>query len=75
MSAEAEEGAEAAQSSSALESAYQDRVRRDLRRNYIAHLCHGLLGQTGFRLLNAPTFLPAYLFALTGGELAIGIAP
>jgi MFS family permease len=74
VSAEAEEGAEAAQSSSALESAYQDRVRRDLRRNYIAHLCHGLLGQTGFRLLNAPTFLPAYLFALTGGELAIGIA-
>lgn len=56
------------------ESAYQARVERDLRRNYAAHLCHGLLGQTGFRLLNAPTFLPAYLFALTGGELAIGIA-
>jgi MFS family permease len=58
----------------AAESAYQQRVRADLRRNYIAHLLHGLLGQTGFRLLNAPTFLPAYLFMLTGGEFAIGIA-
>jgi MFS family permease len=68
--------AEAASSESAAsaESAYNAQVRRDLRRNYIAHLCHGLLGQTGFRLLNAPTFLPAYLFMLTGGELAIGIA-
>ena len=56
------------------EAAYQQRVRRDLRRNYVAHLCHGLLGQTGFRLLNAPTFLPAYLFQLTGSELAVGIA-
>ncbi len=56
------------------EDAYQEQVRRDLRRNFTAHLCHGLLGQTGFRLLNAPTFLPAYLFMLTGGELVIGIA-
>jgi MFS family permease len=58
----------------AAESAYQEQVHKDLGRNYFAHLCHGLLGQTGFRLLNAPTFLPAYLFAITGGELAIGIA-
>lgn len=58
----------------AAESAYDEEVRRNLPRNYLAHLCHGLLGQTGFRLLNAPTFLPAYLFALTGGELAIGVA-
>ncbi len=56
------------------EDAYQEQVRRDLRRNFTAHLCHGLFGQTGFRLLNAPTFLPAYLFMLTGGELVIGIA-
>jgi MFS family permease len=56
------------------ESIYQAQVLRDLPRNFLAHLCHGLLGQTGFRLLNAPTFLPAYLFTLTGGELAIGIA-
>ncbi len=61
-------------STAALEEAYRAQVYKDLPRNYIAHLCHGLLGQTGFRLLNAPTFLPAYLFALTGGEWAIGVA-
>ena len=58
----------------AAEADYREQVRRDLPRNFIAHLCHGLFGQTGFRLLNAPTFLPAYLFLLTGGELVIGIA-
>jgi MFS family permease len=72
----AESASEAAPGGSlaSAELAYDEQVRSDLRRNYIAHLCHGLLGQTGFRLLNAPTFLPAYLFMLTGGELAIGIA-
>lgn len=56
------------------EVAYQAQVQRDLKRNFTAHLCHGLLGQTGFRLLNAPTFLPAYIYLLTGTELAVGIA-
>ncbi|MDH3644291.1 MAG: MFS transporter, partial [Gammaproteobacteria bacterium] len=38
------------------------------------HLVHGMLGQTGFRLLNAPTFLPAYLLLLSGGsDLAVGL--
>jgi MFS family permease len=33
-----------------------------------------MLGQTGFRLLNAPTFLPAYLLLLSGGSnLAVGL--
>ena len=73
MSAEPVIADEAASVDSA-ESAYQEQLRHDLRRNYLAHLAHGLLGQTGFRLLNAPTFLPAYLFLLTGGELAVGIA-
>jgi hypothetical protein len=36
-------------------------VHRDLRRNYLAHLGHGIFGQTGFRLLQAPTFIPAYI--------------
>ena len=58
----------------AAEAAYQTRVRADLRRNYLAPLCHGLLGQTGFRLLNAPTFIPAYVYILTGTEIAVGIA-
>lgn len=60
--------------SDSAEAVYRAQVRRDLRRNFIAHLGHGLFGQTGFRLLNAPTFLPAYFFMLTGGELMIGIA-
>jgi len=70
----AESEADPSSSDEAAEAAYRERVEKDLRRNYVAHLCHGLLGQTGFRLLNAPTFLPAYLFAITGGEWAIGVA-
>ncbi len=35
---------------------------------------HGLFGQTGFRLVSAPTFLPAYLFMLSGSDLAVGLA-
>ena len=30
---------------------------------------HGMLGMTGFRLFNAPTFLPAYLHLITGSDL------
>jgi len=34
-----------------------------------------MLGQTGFRLLMAPTFLPAYILLLSGGsELMVGVA-
>lgn len=57
------------------ERRYHIQVQRDLTRNFIAHLCHGMLGQTGFRLLNAPTFLPAYIMMLSGGsQLAVGLA-
>ncbi len=34
-----------------------------------------MLGQTGFRLINAPTFMPAYIMLLSGGsELIVGLA-
>jgi MFS family permease len=33
-----------------------------------------MLGQTGFRLLNAPTFLPAYVLFLSGSDFAVGLA-
>jgi MFS family permease len=56
------------------EDRFQREVRTHLRRNFGAHLVHGLLGQTGFRLLNAPTFIPAYIFLLSGSDLAVGIA-
>ena len=59
---------------SAAEARFDRDVRENLRRNYLAHLCHGLLGQTGMRLLNAPTFVPSYVFALSGSELAVGVA-
>ncbi len=47
---------------------------RFLRGNYLAMLAHGLLGQTGFRLIMAPTFVPAYIFVLSGSELVVGLA-
>lgn len=56
------------------EAAFQAEVRANLRRNYLSHLVHGLLGQTGMRLLNAPTFLPAYVADLAGSEIAVGVA-
>jgi MFS family permease len=53
---------------------YTGAVRRDLRRNYLAHLGHGIFGQTGFRLVQAPTFIPAYIYSLSGSELLVGVA-
>ena len=56
------------------ERRYEIQVRRNLTRNFFAHLMHGMLGQTGFRLFNAPTFLPVYLFAISGSEFFVGLA-
>ncbi|HTO71000.1 MAG TPA: MFS transporter [Myxococcota bacterium] len=57
------------------EAAFLREVRASLPRNYAAHLFHGLFGQTGFRLVTAPTFLPAYVHALSGGSAVwVGIA-
>lgn len=44
------------------------------RRNLAVFLAHGLLGMTGFRLLQAPTFLPSYISILTGSSAAVGAA-
>ncbi len=56
------------------ERRYEVEVRRNLTRNFVVHLVHGMLGQTGFRLLNAPTFLPAYVLYLSGSDVAVGTA-
>ncbi len=56
------------------EMAYHAEVEKNLRRNFGANLAHGLLGQTGFRLVTAPTFVPAYIFLLSGSEFAVGAA-
>ena len=54
---------------------YQQQVQIDLPRNFAVHLVHGLLGQTGFRLINTPTFVPAYILLLSGGsDFAVGLA-
>jgi MFS family permease len=55
------------------EAAYEKFVWDNLRRNYIAHYMHGMLGMTGFRLINAPTFLPAYLHLLSGSNFVVGL--
>jgi len=61
-------------SSRRAERRYQIEIRRNLNRNFIVHLVHGMLGQTGFRLVNAPTFLPAYILLLSGSDIAVGVA-
>ena len=52
----------------------QSEQHQYLRGNYFAMLAHGLLGQTGFRLIMAPTFVPAYIYVLSGSELIVGLA-
>lgn len=56
------------------EQAREEFVERHLKRNIILQLAHGMFGQTGFRLFNAPTFMPTYLYALSGSEFVVGLA-
>ncbi len=55
------------------EAAYEATVWKNLRRNYAGHYIHGMLGMTGFRLVNAPTFIPAYLHHLSGSDLIVSL--
>jgi MFS family permease len=55
------------------EAAYEKFVWDNLRRNYIGNYLHGMLGMTGFRLVNAPTFLPAYLHMISGSNGIVGL--
>jgi MFS family permease len=48
-------------------------VEANLKRNYTANFVHGVLGMTGFRLIYAPTIIPAYLLAITGSPAAVGL--
>ncbi|MEM7362440.1 MAG: MFS transporter [Pseudomonadota bacterium] len=56
------------------EQAQRDFVERHLNRNIAVQLSHGLFGQTGFRLFSAPTFLPVYLYSISGSEVFVGLA-
>jgi MFS family permease len=55
------------------ELAYEEFVWKRLRRNYAGHFVHGTLGLTGFRLVNAPTFVPAYLHLLSHSDFVVGL--
>ena len=49
----------------AQEADYERFVEKNLPRNFAGHFLHGMLGMTGFRIFNSPTFLPAYLHLIT----------
>ncbi len=55
------------------EAEYSRFVEQNLKRNYIAHYVHGMLGMTGFRLVNTPTFVPAYIHSISGSDAWVGI--
>jgi len=55
------------------EAAYERFVARNLKRNFAGHFVHGMLGMTGFRLINAPTFVPAWLHLLSGSDVIAGL--
>lgn len=57
----------------AREAAYEKFVWDNLKRNYLGNYLHGMLGMTGFRLVNAPTFLPAYLHQVSGSNAIVGL--
>jgi MFS family permease len=57
----------------AREAAYEKFVWDNLKRNYLGNYLHGMLGMTGFRLVNAPTFLPAYLHQVSGSNSIVGL--
>lgn len=64
---------DATEDHAAREAAYETFVWDNLRRNYIGNFVHGMLGMTGFRLVNAPTFLPAYLHLISGSNTIVGL--
>jgi hypothetical protein len=57
----------------AADAAYDKFVEDNLKRNYLGHYVHGMLGMTGFRLVNTPTFVPAYLHSISGSDFWVGI--
>lgn len=57
----------------ARERQFKREVEANLKRNYTANFIHGMLGLTGFRLIHAPTILPAYIHLLTGSAALVGL--
>jgi MFS family permease len=65
--------AAAVEATAAAEAAYERFVWDNLPRNFAGHFLHGMLGMTGFRVFNAPTFLPAYLHLISGSDFVVGL--
>lgn len=55
------------------EARFQREVVAHLPRNFAVHMVHGMLGQTGFGLIQAPTFLSAYVYGLSGSTALVGL--
>jgi len=56
------------------EKRYQSEVKHHLKRNAAVQILNGMFGQTGVRLVQAPTFVPAYLYELSGSDFVVGLA-
>src|SRR5436190_12798073 len=56
------------------EARFQAEVLEHLPRNFTAQIIHGLMGRTGFALIQAPTFIPTYVFKLSGSHSLVGLA-
>lgn len=57
-----------------LNQDYQRHVDRHFKRNATVQILNGMFGQTGVRLVQAPTFIPAYLFEISGSDFVVGLA-
>jgi MFS family permease len=57
-----------------LDETYQRQVNRHFKRNATVQILNGMFGQTGVRLVQAPTYIPAYLFAISGSDFVVGLA-
>ncbi|QJQ31252.1 MFS transporter [Sphingomonas lacunae] len=55
------------------EAAFAAEMERNLKRNIIANFLHGMLGMTGFRIVYAPTLIPAWLQMISGSPLIVGL--
>ena len=62
----------ASSSTPAVPNSRAEEIDRNLPFNFSVLLLHGLLGQTGFRLIQAPTFLPTFVSTLAGNNRAAG---
>jgi hypothetical protein len=58
---------------SQAQKTFDDHVRRNLRWNFTLNLLYGLFGTTGWQLIMAPIFVPAYMKELGGTNTMVGL--